>query len=110
MKFVLNHDRKQVLQMVVQAPDGHTVEIKPRNRTIDQNRKYWAELGWLAEKHGHTAEVWHQYFKQRFCKEEAKEVMGEVVWIPPSTSKMTRQEFTDYLEQVFAWIAENVSE
>jgi len=108
MKFVLNHDRKQVLQMVVQAPDGHTVEIKPPNRTAEQNKKYWAELSELSAKAGHTPELWHRYFKQQFLETEAVEINGEVVFIPASTSKLSKQEFVDYLEQVFAWIATNV--
>ena len=108
MKFVLNHDRKQVLQMVVQAPDGHTVEIKPPNRTSDQNALYWKELGILADKAGQTPALWHEYFKRQYLKPEVVEIKDEVIMVWPSTTKLSRQEFSEYLEQVFAWVAENV--
>ena len=108
MKFILNHDRKTVLQMVAQAPDGHSVEIKPPNRTADQNALYWAELGALSDKAGQTPSLWHEYFKRLYLKPEVFEIKGEVIMVWPSTTKLSRQEFSDYLEQVFAWIAENV--
>ena len=107
MKFILNHDRKTVLQMVAQAPDGHSVEIKPPNRTADQNALYWAELGALSDKTGQPAPVWHEWFKRQFIQPEVFEIKGEVIMVWPSTTKLSRQEFSDYLEQVFAWIAEN---
>ena len=107
MKFILNHDRKTVLQMVARAPDGHSVEIKPPNRTVDQNALYWAELGSLSDKTGQQATVWHEWFKRQFIQPEVFEIKGEVIMVWPSTTKLSRQEFSDYLEQVFAWIAEN---
>ena len=49
------------------------VEIKPWNprRTKDQNKRYWAIVGELAEQvkmvnQYYRPEAWHEYFKRRF--------------------------------------------
>lgn len=108
MRYILHSDRTAVLKAVSEAPDGHSIEIKPPNRTADQNALYWAELGSLADKAGQTASLWHEYFKRLYLKPEVFEIGGEVIMVWPSTTKLSRQEFSDYLEQVFAWVAENV--
>jgi hypothetical protein len=110
MKFILDGNRQTVLQMVAQAPDGHTVEIKAPSRSDEQNRLYWAELGKLADKHGHTPSLWHEYFKKQFLGEHTVQVHDEVIWVSASTTKLTKAEFAEYVEQVFHWIAENVPE
>jgi hypothetical protein len=108
MRHILHSDRTAVLRAVSEAPDGHYVEIKPSTRTSEQNRLYWAELQTLSEKCGHTPEMWHSFFKKHFLRSEAIEMAGEVVIMSPSTTKLSKQEFCDYIEQVFAWLAENV--
>jgi hypothetical protein len=108
VRYILHSDRTAVLRAVSEAPDGHYVEIKPSTRTSEQNRLYWAELQTLSEKCGHTPELWHCFMKRHFLKSEAVEIAGEVIFLPPSTKKLTKSEFSDYIEQVFAWVAENV--
>ena len=107
MKFILDSNRQTVLQMVAQAPDGHSVEIKPPNRTADQNALYWKELQILADKTNQTAPVWHEWFKRQYLKPDILEIQGEVIMIWPSTTKLSKQEFSDYLQEVFAWISTN---
>jgi len=107
VKSILNSDRNMVLEAIRSAPDGHSVEIKPPTRSGEQNRLYWAELGKLADKHGHTPSLWHEYFKKQFLGEHTVLIRDEVIWVSPSTTKLTKAEFSDYVEQVFAWVAEN---
>ena len=107
MKYILSHDRNMVLEAIRSAPDGHSVEIKPPTRSDDQNRLYWAELGKLADKHGHTPSLWHEYFKKQFLGEHTVLIRDEVIWVSASTAKLSKAEFSDYVEQVFAWVAEN---
>jgi hypothetical protein len=33
-----------------------------------------------------------------------------VIWVSASTTKLTKAEFSEYVERVFHWIAENVPE
>jgi hypothetical protein len=108
VRYILHSDRTAVLRAVSEAPDGHYVEIKPSTRTSEQNRLYWAELQTLSEKCGHTPELWHEFFLRHFVKPETAEIAGEVIIMRPSTTKLSKQEFSDYIEQVFSWLAENV--
>ena len=108
MRYFLHSDRTAPLRAVAEAPDGYYLEIKKPTRTGEQNRLYWAELQTLSDKCGHTPELWHTFFKRHMLKSEAVEIAGEVLFLPPSTKKLTKQEFSDYIEEVFAWIAENV--
>jgi hypothetical protein len=39
---------------------------------------------------------------------EAVEMAGEVIIMSPSTTKLSKAQFADYIEQVFAWLAVNV--
>ena len=110
MKYILSHDRNMVLEAIRSATDGHSVEIKPPTRSGEQNRLYWAEMNKLADKHGQTAEVWHCFFRQMFIQPQVVELQGNVVFLPPSTTKLTKTEFSEYLESVFSWIAQNVPE
>jgi hypothetical protein len=107
LRYYLHENRTAALRAVADAPHGYYCEIKQPTRTNDQNALYWKELQILADKCGHTPELWHTYMKRQFLKSEAVEMAGEVVFIPPSTAKLSKQEFSDYLEQVFAWIATN---
>lgn len=108
MRYYLHENRTAALRAVADAPNGYYCEVKQPNRTNDQNALYWKELQILSEKCGHTPELWHSFFKKYFLKSEAVEMAGEVVVLPPTTTKLTKQEFSDYLDQCFAWIAENV--
>lgn len=108
VRYFLHSDRTAPLRAVAEAPDGYYLEIKKPTRTGEQNRLYWAELQTLSDKCGHTPELWHEFFKRHFLKSEAVEMAGEVVIMSPSTTKLSKQEFSDYIEQVFAWLAENV--
>jgi hypothetical protein len=52
--------------------------------------------------------LWHEFFLRQFVKPQTAEIAGEVIIMRPSTTKLTKQEFSDYLEKVFAWLAENI--
>jgi hypothetical protein len=108
MRYYLHENRTAALRAVADAPNGYYCEIKQPNRTNDQNALYWKELQILSEKCGHTPELWHEYFLRLYVKPQTVEMAGEVVMMRPTTTKLTKQEFSDYLEQCFAWIAENV--
>jgi hypothetical protein len=65
MIYVLAHPaaRANAVESVRTAPEGYIVEIKPKTRSLDQNRKLWAALNDLARQvtwHGLklTAENW----------------------------------------------------
>ena len=78
------------------------VEIKPyrKNRSTSQNRLYWMWLNCLSDHTGHTPDELHQEMKVRFLGVEHIEVKGVHLILPKSTTKLTTQEFTDFLKKV----------
>lgn len=84
------------------------VDIKPyrKNRSSAQNRTMWAWLHVLSEHTGYDAEELHELFKARFLGVEAREVMGQQVFITKSTAKLTTQQFAEYMNKIEAVAAE----
>lgn len=113
--FFLVHDqaRNNALRCVSQAPDGYVVEVKPKTRSLDQNRRLWALLGDISEQvdwYGKklTPENWKDVFSASLKKQEvvpALDGSGFVV-MGQSTSKMTIKEMTDLQELISAFGSE----
>lgn len=76
-------------------------------RSLQQNKRYWAvlrtisETGWIHGKQ-FTSEAWHEYFRRKFigCLDLPD---GNTVGI--STTKLTVEEFAEYMTQVEAFAA-----
>lgn len=84
------------------------VDIKPyrKNRSQAQNRTMWSWLHVLSEHTGYDAEELHELFKARFLGVEARDVMWQQVFITKSTTKLTTQQFAEYLNKIEAVAAE----
>ena len=97
------------LAAVLQADKKWVLTIKPRPRTVKQNRRYWGNgvLKQIAEQavvNGkmYTAEIWHEQFKRQFIgviELPNGQVIGE------SSTKLTTSEFCDFSDQVEAFAA-----
>jgi len=113
--FFLEHDtaRNNAIACVKQAPDGYCVEVKPKTRTIEQNRRMWAMLGdvsnqveWYGKKL--TAENWKDIFSASLKKQDVVPAIdGGFVVLGQSTSKMTIKEMTDLQELMAAFGVEH---
>jgi hypothetical protein len=56
----------------------------------------------------HDPDVWHAYFKTLFLPTRMTELPnGQIVESEPTTTGLTKQEFSDYVEQVLAWATEH---
>jgi hypothetical protein len=112
--FILAHPeaRRRAMAAVAEAPEGHTVTVKPATRSGEQNSKLWALLGELA------AQVnWHG---QRLTDAEWKDVLtaglkrhkvvpgidGGFVVLGSSTSRMTKPELSELIELIYAFGAQ----
>jgi hypothetical protein len=109
----LAKDRSKVIKMVTQAPDGYVVEIKQANRTIEQNSLYWTAVHEIAESiflngKAFTPEVWHVYFKQRYLSGRMIELPnGQLIEADATTTELSKEEFSDFVNAVLAFQAEN---
>lgn len=109
--YVLAHDiaRQRAVEAVRGAPAGWVVRISPPSRTLEQNALYWAAIGAVAEQvrpqgRGHDPDVWHAYFKALFLPGRVLELpTGEVMEAAPTTTGLSRAQFSDYVDEVLAW-------
>jgi len=106
------HNRDVAKQMVDNAPDGYVLEVRPPKRSLDSNRYYWAVLGDISEQmvvgKAYEPSIWHFYFKQLFLPDLMQELPdGSLSIVPPSSTKLTQKEFSEYLEKVVKWALEH---
>jgi hypothetical protein len=118
--FILAHEmaRKNAMQAVLEAPTGYAVEIKPKNRTLDQNAKIHALIQEISRKvvwAGKLQEVetWKRLLTAAWLRARGEPVemlpaidgFGvDVVFRP--TSKLTVKEMSEFIEYVTAWAVE----
>jgi hypothetical protein len=101
--------RKRAMQAVAAAKPGWVVSIQPPNRTSAQNSFYWVTLTAISEQirpqgKEHSPDIWHAYFKARYLPGRMLELPnGRVVEQEPTTTGLTKEQFSDYVEKVFAW-------
>lgn len=95
---------------------GHPVEIIVRlrksKRSIEQNKRYWALLRdvaatvWVDGKQ-YRDEVWHEQFRRWFIgMDEITMPDGTTELRGISTTKLSVGEFTEYMQCIEQWAAE----
>jgi hypothetical protein len=123
VKFALVHPeaRRRAIEAVQQAEHGHVVTIKPPTRSLEQNAAMWALLSEFSERlewpvNGRMvkmdAEDWKHVLTAAFRQETARLAMGlsgGVVMLGSRTSKMTKREFSEFLEFINSVAAERLS-
>ena len=71
-------------------------------RTIPQNKLYWpVYVGIVADHLGYFPDELHEEYKLMFNPKDSLTMPGAKVG--GSTTRMTRKEFTDYLEKIRIW-------
>ena len=120
MRFVLSHlpARVRAEDAVRNAPAGHVVTIKPPSRTLDQNAALWPILEAFSHQlrwpvNGQMVlmepEEWKDVLSAAFKREQARLAMGldgGVVMLGLRTSKMTKPQFSEFLDFLHAVAAE----
>ena len=104
MHFVIKNDdiKKNCIEHIQSLDGVWDVEIKKhvKSRTRAQNRLLWLWLGIISNDTGESPESLHEIFKLRFLGTEKIQSMGYSIEIPKSTTKLTTQEFTEYLDKI----------
>lgn len=104
--------RQNCLRAIQNAPEGMVVTIQEPTRNLEQNARLWASLAevsrqvdWYGQKL--TPEEWKDVFSA--CLERQKVVPGidgGFVVCGQRTSKMSKREFSNLLEVIYAFGAE----
>lgn len=104
MYYVLKNDEiKNNCIKHIQSLDGVyrvTIEKYKKNRSNAQSRLYWMWLNIISDETGNSAENLHEILKLKFLGTEKIQSLGYSIEIPKSTTKLTTQEFTDYLDKI----------
>jgi len=103
------------IETPVDLPDGRYIaEISTFNRRSNQqNRYYWGLVVPMIRKGikelgtDLTHEETHEFLKSRFNKDElVNPGTGEMVEIPLSTTRLTKSEFGEYIENIQRFASE----
>ena len=118
--YILANDvvRTHVIKAIQNAPDGYIVEIKPKNRSLEQNallhaliQKISSKVEWVGKKR--EVDTWKRLLTAGWLR-----ARGEPIEILPSidnqgvdvvfrhTSKLTVAEMSEFIEYVTAWAIE----
>jgi NinB protein len=82
-----------------------TVEKKRVKRSDQQNRYLWGVVyEVIARQCGYTTEQIHDLLRYKFLKVEDGRTPG--MYTITSTTKLTKDEFSEYIEQIRAWASE----
>lgn len=103
-----------VESLMRQTQGGYELVLRPlkSKRSIDQNKRYWAllrELAAVAWVDGRQFgdDVWHEQFRRWFIgSEEITLPDGTTKQQGISTTKLSVQEFGDYMARIEHWAAE----
>lgn len=77
-----------------------TVSEKKKPRSLSQNDYYWAYLRIIEAETGDFAEDLHEFFKRKFLPPRFVNVMGNEVKLPNSTTRLTTDEFSEYISKI----------
>lgn len=113
-RFIMAHDiaRQRAVMAVQSAPSGYVVEIREPSRSLDQNSLLWPlltelshQVNWYGQKL--TPDEWKDVMTAGLRKQKAVPgIDGGFVMVGSRTSKMSKAEFSDLVELIYAFGAE----
>jgi hypothetical protein len=84
-----------------------TVELVRGIRTLNQNAYLWGVVYKLiADDTGHSENEIHLFCKKKFMKRKFLKVLGEEIEEERTTTRMSKNEFSEYVEAIRAHFAE----
>ena len=98
-KEELEHAVKQIGKL--DADKAWDIEVKKFafNRSVEQNKRYWALVTELGSFLGYEEQEMHELMKYKFLSYK-QEMLGDEMVVVPSTSKLNIKEFVEYLSKV----------
>jgi hypothetical protein len=114
LTFICAHPKARALaqKAIQEAPDGWVVTIQEPTRNLEQNARLWASLAEVSKQvewYGQhlTPEEWKDVFSACLeCQKVVPGIDGGFVVCGQRTSKMSKAEFSNLLEVIYAFGAE----
>lgn len=103
------HNRSALEAYIAKQSEGQqmVVRVGRETRSARQNRYYWGQvLRTIADETGHSIDYLHELFKQEFLGQECEKTLGRPVWKTKSSKSLDTKEFTQYIEQIAAFVGD----
>ena len=94
LDFTEKYDKKEVWL---------EIGLEKGKRTLNQNSFMWLYLDHIEKETGNLATDLHELFKRKFLPPVVKKILGVEFKIPASTTDLTKQEMSDYLDKISAF-------
>jgi hypothetical protein len=113
IRLVSDQARKRAANMAFQAPHGSVANYRPPTRSNEQNAKMWAMLSDVArakpEGRNLTTDKWKALFMDAIGIPADWEpgINGGVVNVGYRSSRLTKEQMGDLIEQMYAYGAEH---
>lgn len=107
MKYVLRNETviENCIAEIRQSL-GKTVEIKDTKRSNQQNALMWMLITAIAKETGYTPDALHETLKVRWLGVNKRIVEGIELVEANSTTKLTKPQFGEYIDKIYALGAE----
>jgi hypothetical protein len=92
----------------IKQPLHILIDVFRKDRSIQQNKRYWLLMDRIAMETGHEKDEIHEFCKEKFLGTRVIEIAGERANVSPSTRRLTVQEFRDYSEKVEQFMIETL--
>jgi hypothetical protein len=87
---------------MLRCPKCRSEVRPPPVRSSSQNRYYHLYLEVIALETGDNADDLHEFFKQKLLPPVFKTIRGEEIKLPASTTDLSKNDFTEYLDRICA--------
>jgi hypothetical protein len=114
MKFKLRNsqEREAVKQYIDKLPDGDyegEVSKKKKKRSPSQNSLYWMYLSCIKDETGNDVDSLHKHFREKYLPITTSYLGSSLIEKLTSTTTLTTVQFKDYLDQIVAFAATELS-
>ncbi len=112
--LALSPAQRKLIAAYLKKREGQDVRLTfsqpTKTRSNQQNRYYWGcVLTFIAAETGHTTEEIHEYCKAAFMPRAFIKLGGHEKRVTKSTTTLSTDEFEEYLDQVRAFAATELS-
>lgn len=84
------------------AGKNYRLEYVQPKRSLSQNNYYWMYLELIARETGNHKNALHKVFSEEFLPKRTEVIYGKPRTFTKSTTKLTKVEFGEYLDQICA--------
>jgi hypothetical protein len=79
------------------------IEKEKGKRTLKQNDFMWLYLDHIEKETGNLSTDLHELFKRKFLPPIPKKILGVEFRLPASTTELSKQEMSEYLDKISAF-------